>query len=316
MTDTMQPGAADDSLPPWQIADGCRITLVRPCVMGILNVTPDSFSDGGLHATTEQAVAAALRMIHEGARIIDVGGESTRPGSQAVSETEQLRRTIPVIESLRQTDAGRYAAISIDTTRAAVAKAALEAGAHIINDVSAGTDDSKMFALAADAKCGLILMHRLRPPSEDAYSTSYQDEPVYHGNVYSAVCAYLEERIRCACGAGVDRCSIVIDPGLGFGKSVSQNYTLASRIGDLQRELELPALSAASRKSFLAQPPGECCPTLGSAPQDRLGGSIAMTLSHWQAGVRIFRVHDVAAHSQGLGVAAAIEREQTTQQDC
>ncbi len=310
------PTAADPLFRAWQLADSRRIVLNQPCVMGILNVTPDSFSDGGSYSNAAEAVAAARRMISDGATIIDVGGESTRPGSQPVHEAVQISRTVPVIESLRQFDKEHRAAISIDTTRASVAKAAIEAGADIINDISAGTDDPEMLALAARSGCGLILMHRLKPPREDSYSTQYTTEPDYRGDVYRAVRDHLCERVQAACNAGVDRRSIVIDPGLGFGKSVGQNYALAARLGELQRELELPALSAASRKSFLAQPPQAQPLAEVPPPRERLAASIAMTLSHWQAGVRLFRVHDVAAHMQALAVAVALDREQTAAAGC
>jgi dihydropteroate synthase len=294
----------------WRASGGRMLTLRQPLLMGILNVTPDSFSDGGAYASVDDAVAAALRMVGEGASIIDVGGESTRPGSQSVSEAEQIQRTTPVIAALRRDERSRATLISIDTTRAAVAEAALDAGADIINDVSAGMDDARMLSLAASRGCGLVLMHRLRKPREDAFSTQYTRgaEPDYGDDVYAVVKHFLRSRVQAAMDAGVDRRAIVIDPGLGFGKSVAQNYQLAARLGELQRELDLPALSAASRKSFLAPPtPSRTAPP----PSQRLGASIAITLSHWQMGVRLFRVHDVAAHAQALAAAAIMHAEQS-----
>jgi len=296
----------------WQTRRDERLLLDRPRLMGIVNFTPDSFSDGGAYANVAEAVAAARRMIAEGASIIDVGGESSRPGAQAVDADEQIRRTAPVIAALRRQDEATL--ISIDTTRAAVADAALDAGADIINDVSAGVDDSdRMLALAAARECGLILMHRLRPPREDSFSTDYTRaaEPEYGGDVYRVVRDFLQQRSDAAIAAGVDRRAIVIDPGLGFGKSVSQNYELASRLGELQRDLDLPALSAASRKSFLAQPPGAARSDPLPPPRERVAAGIALTLSHWQSGVRLFRVHDVAAHQQALAAAAALNGEQS-----
>ena len=296
----------------WQTRRDERLLLDRPRLMGIVNFTPDSFSDGGAYANVAEAVAAARRMIAEGASIIDVGGESSRPGAQAVDADEQIRRTAPVIAALRRQDEATL--ISIDTTRAAVADAALDAGADIINDVSAGVDDSdRMLALAAARECGLILMHRLRPPREDSFSTDYTRaaEPEYGGDVYRVVRDFLQQRSDAAIAAGVDRRAIVIDPGLGFGKSVSQNYELASRLGELQRDLDLPTLSAASRKSFLAQPPGAPRSDPLPPPRERVAAGIALTLSHWQSGVRLFRVHDVAAHQQALAAAAALNGEQS-----
>jgi dihydropteroate synthase len=296
----------------WQARRGERLRLDRPRLIGILNVTPDSFSDGGEYAEVSDAITAARRMIAEGAAIIDVGGESTRPGARAVDAEEQVRRTVPVIAELRRQD--QRVLISIDTTLAAVAEAALDAGADIINDVSAGVDDgARVLALAASRECGLILMHRLRPPRDDSFSTDYArgTEPDYGGDVYRAVRDFLQQRVEAALMAGVDRRAIVIDPGLGFGKTVAQNYELASRLGELQRDLDLPALSAASRKSFLAQPPGAPRRDPLPPPRERLAAGLALTLSHWRSGIRLFRVHDVAAHQQALAAAAALNGEQS-----
>ncbi len=294
----------------WHARRGECLRLDRPRLMGILNVTPDSFSDGGEYADVAEAVAAARRMIADGATIIDVGGESTRPGAQAVDGDEQIRRTAPVISQIRQQDGAVL--ISIDTTRAAVAQTALDAGADIINDVSAGVDDSdRILALAASRECGLILMHRLRPPRDDSFSTDYANEPEYGGDVYRVVRDFLRQRVDAAIAAGVDRRAIVIDPGLGFGKSVAQNFDLASRLGELQGDLDLPALSAASRKSFLAQPPGAPRNDPLPPPRERVAAGIALTLSHWQSGICLFRVHDVAVHQQALAAAAALNGEQS-----
>ncbi len=299
----------------WRIARDRDLPLDRPRFMGIVNVTPDSFSDGGAYPSVDDALAAALRMIREGAAIIDVGGESTRPGAARVSADEQIRRTAPVIAAIRKREEASTGVISIDTTRAAVAAAALDAGADIINDVSAGIDDDDMLSLAASRGCGVVLMHRLKSPRDDSFSTQYAREPDYGGDVYGVVREFLAQRVRVALGAGVQRDSIVIDPGLGFGKSVSQNYELAARLGNLQHDLDLPTLSAASRKSFLSRPthlahiPGAL--VAGDAlppPQspERLAAGIALTLSHWQAGVRMFRVHDVAAHAAAFAAATAL----------
>jgi dihydropteroate synthase len=307
-----QPPAGDAASRAWQVCADRALALDRPRLMGILNVTPDSFSDGGAYPGVNDAVRAAMQMVDDGAAIIDIGGESTRPGAQNVDEREQIRRTLPVIRKLAAWRNDPRVAlnwlISIDTTRAAVAAAALDAGASILNDVSAGTDDPSMFTLAAARGCSIVLMHRLRRPRDDAFSTQYMqaDVPDYGGDVYTVVRDWLAQRVHAALDAGIRRECIVIDPGLGFGKSVAQNYELAARLGELQLDLDLPALSAASRKSFLAQPPGAPKPEPLPGPTERLAAGIAMTLSHWQNGVRLFRVHDVAAHARALAAAEAL----------
>jgi dihydropteroate synthase len=242
-------------------------------------------------------------MYTDGACIIDVGGESTRPGASAVNAKEQIRRTVPVIASfskqLKASGGGepQECFISIDTTQASVAESALNAGAHIINDVSAGLDDPHMLPLAASRSCGLILMHRLTQPDHDSYSDRYVVSPDYDGDVVASVKSFLDERCAAAISAGVAREAIVIDPGLGFGKSVSQNYELIAGAASFL-DSGFPMLSAASRKSFLV-PAGSVTP-----PNQRLAGSVGVSILHYSLGVRLFRVHDVAAHRQALHVAA------------
>lgn len=278
----------------WKIASDRDLPLDKLRLMGVLNVTPDSFSDGGLYQSTQAAVDHALKMIDEGACIIDVGGESTRPGADRIDINEQIERTIPVIKQLRdQSDV----LISIDTTRSTVAEAALNAGANIINDVSAGCEDDQMFKLAAARSCGLILMHRLVEPTHDSYSDEYDSDPVYD-DVVQRVCRFLGERCEAAMLAGVARDSIVIDPGLGFGKSVSHCYELVYRTKEIQSQ-GFPVLSAASRKSFIGAVTGN------SIPVDRVIGSTAVSVMHYLAGVRLFRIHDVDAHREALEVASA-----------
>jgi len=283
--------------PVWRVTHDRSITLDRPRLIGILNVTPDSFSDGGLHHGPRSGLGAALRMAEEGAAVIDVGGESTRPGASRVSATEQIDRVVPVIEQIRHHS---DMPITIDTTRSAVARAALDAGADAINDVSAGMEDDGMFALAAERQCGIILMHRRVPPDQDAFSDQYaqgDDRPVYD-DVVTSVLAFLSERAGAAVQAGVHPEAIVIDPGLGFGKTVAQNYELIARTRELLKE-GFPVLSAASRKSFVGAVSGV------EKAADRTAGSVAVSVCHWMAGVRLFRVHDVAAHHQALAVAEA-----------
>lgn len=289
----------DGSVSTWRVGADVHLTLDRPRIMGILNVTPDSFFDGGKYAGAQQAVDAALGMHDEGASIIDVGGESTRPGASSVAAGEQIQRTIPVIAGIRAGGGAEELLISIDTTSSEVARAALDAGANIINDVSAGDDDARMFTLAAERQCGIILMHRLTVPRRDSFSTHYSISPDYGGDVVGVVREFLARRCDEALQAGVPASSIVIDPGLGFGKSVEQNFELAGRIQELS-ELGYLVLSAASRKSFVGGPSG------ADHPANRLPGSLAISMAHYLAGVRLFRVHDVAAHRQALSVAASI----------
>ncbi len=279
----------------WKVTPDRDLPLDRPRLIGILNVTPDSFSDGGLHQTPQEAVDHALKMIDEGACIIDIGGESTKPGADRIDADQQIARTIPVIKQLReQSDV----LISIDTTRSSVAEAALDAGANIVNDVSAGCDDAQMFELAAKRGCGLILMHRLVAPSHDSYSDQYNADPIYD-DVLQSVCLFLSTQCEAAKSAGVESESIVIDPGLGFGKSVAQCYEIIKRLDEIT-SLGYPVLCAVSRKSFIGAATGK------SVPADRVIGSAAVSVMHYQAGVRLFRVHDVAANCAALAVASAV----------
>lgn len=275
-----------------------ELTLDRAAVIGILNITPDSFSDGGTYADAAAAADAARRMLDEGAVMIDVGGESTRPGAQRVAADQQLRRVLPVIRALRE--GGCRAPLCIDTTLEEVARAALDAGADAINDVSAGEESSGgTLRLAAARGCGIILMHRRVPPGSDAYSHAHARDPEYAGGVVAAVRDYLSRRAGAALEAGVERAAIVLDPGLGFGKSVAQNYELLARARELA-SLGYPLLCAASRKSFIGAVTGE------AEPRRRLAGSVAIAVMQFMQGVRLFRVHDVAAHVAALRAAAAM----------
>ncbi|MHC4948763.1 MAG: dihydropteroate synthase [Planctomycetota bacterium] len=290
---------SDDASPSppaaWRIGPDRRLSLDRPRLMGILNVTPDSFSDGGRHASVDAAVAYALEMVEEGADIVDVGGASTRPGAAPVDSDEQRRRVIPVVEALRRrTDV----AVSVDTTLRAVAVAALDAGADIVNDVSAGTEDPALLEVVAERGAGVVLMHRRRPPDEERYSDEYDRPPAYD-DVVADVAAWLEDRCAAAERRGVPRDAIVIDPGLGFGKTVDQNLELVRRTAELAAGGR-PLLSAASRKSFLGAVTGV------DRPHRRGPGSVAVSVAHWLAGVRLFRVHDVSLHREALAVAAAV----------
>lgn len=266
--------------------------------MAILNITPDSFFDGGTLTDPGSAAAAAARAVDEGADILDVGGESTRPGSARVDADEQSRRVVPAIAAIRRAGGALAAVpISVDTTRAEVARAALDAGADAINDVSAGTDDDDMLALAARRGAGLVLMHRLRPPDGDSYSDRYACPPDYtrEGGVVEVVRAFLAARAAGAIAAGVDRAAIALDPGLGFGKTVEQNLELIRRTGELAA-LGFPIVSGISRKSFT----GAWAGLKDSTPAGRLAPSIALALEHRRAGAAVFRVHDVVAHAAAL----------------
>ena len=270
-----------------------------PLLMAIVNVTPDSFSDGGAFDGPDAAVRHAMRCIEDGAAIVDIGGESTRPGAQPVPAHEQVRRTVPVIESLAR--AGTPAAISIDTTSAEVARAALAAGAHIVNDVSAGQDDPRMFGTCAAAGCGLVLMHRLRRPAEDSYSHQYTAAPRY-GDVTVAVRDALAQRAEAAHAAGIAREAIAIDPGLGFGKGVDDNWTLIRRLGEIAA-LGYPVLAGASRKSFVGAAAGISDPCLRDAASAEAAVECA------RGGAAILRVHDVAMHRDALAAWKRAERD-------
>lgn len=275
-----------------------RVLSLDPfALMGVVNVTPDSFSDGGQFTSAEEVAQFALALIDQGATVIDVGGESTRPGAARVAVDEQIRRVVPAITRIR---ARSNVAISIDTTHAAVAEAALDAGADFVNDVSAGTEDSAMFRMLAKRGAGVVLMHRLAPPDQDSYSDRYAKEPVY-GDVVRDVAAFLLARAEMAMAAGIPREQIALDPGLGFGKSVSQNYELLARTSELVA-LGFPVLVGASRKSFLGAVTGR------EDPEQRIIGSVVAAVAAYGGGARIVRAHDVGAHREALLVAHAVLR--------
>lgn len=263
--------------------------------MGIVNATPDSFSDGGALLNAEAGADHAERLAAQGADMLDIGGESTRPGAQRVSAQEQIARVVPIIERLRAR--GCSSPISVDTTLSSVARAALDAGADAVNDVSAGSDDPAMLDLVAARGCGLVLMHRLRPPDADSYSHAYAREPEYPGGVVRAVTGFLRGRIEAARARGVSVGAIVADPGLGFGKSVAQNFELMASLGAMQRSLGVPVLAGASRKSFLGAVSGRADPSKRDA--ESVGAAAAMLTR----GVRLFRVHAVEAHRRALDAA-------------
>jgi dihydropteroate synthase len=265
----------------------------RPLIMGILNVTPDSFSDGGSYADAEQAAQAGMRMVAERADLVDVGGESTRPGSEPVPAREQIARVVPVIRRLRDV-LPDHIAISVDTTRAEVAHAALSVGADCINDVSAGRDDPEIFPLAAECGLPIVLMHMQGTPK------TMQDHPSYR-DVVEEVITFLLERARAAERAGIPRTSIVLDPGIGFGKRRDDNLRLLAHLGKLVA-CGYPVLLGTSRKRFMGSICGE------TDPRALVSATVATTALGVVSGVRIFRVHDVWQNRQAADVAAAIQR--------
>ena len=260
------------------------LAFTRPLIMGIVNVTPDSFSDGGLYDTTEGAIVHAAELAKDGADIVDVGGESTRPGSDAVEEGEELSRVIPVLEGL----AGLHAAVSIDTRKASVARAAARAGVKIFNDVSALTYDRESLAAAAETGLSVILMHAKGEPK------TMQDDPRYD-DVALEVYDYLAERIAAAEAAGIDRSRIAADPGIGFGKTLTHTLTLLANLS-LLHGLGVPILIGGSRKRFIGGVAG------GETPLSREAGSFAVALVAAAQGAQILRVHDVAGTRQALSV--------------
>lgn len=291
--------ATHPTCPIWQVSPTRAVHLDRPRLLAILNITPDSFADGGRLPTPVHAADTARRAADEGADALDLGAESTRPGADRVPAAEQIRRLIPAVEAIRS--AGIGLPITADTTLAPVARAALEAGADAINDVAAATEDDAMLALAADRACAIVLMHRLAPPAADRYSDAYQAPPAYPRGVTTEVASFLHARAAAALAAGVPADRILIDPGLGFGKSVEQNLDLIRATPDLLA-LGFPMLSALSRKSFV----GRVGLGRDSAPDERLPATLALSVLHLHAGARVFRVHDTAPHRQALDAAWAV----------
>ena len=266
-----------------------RADVPEPVVMGVVNVTPDSFSDGGEWLDPEAAVAHGRDLVAEGAAILDVGGESTRPGAQPVAAAEELRRVLPVLEGL----AGAGARLSIDTSKAAVAAAALDAGATIVNDVTALRGDAAMAPLVAQRGCDVCLMHMLGEPR------TMQRDPRYD-DVVDDVKAFLAERLAAAVAAGIGEERVWLDPGIGFGKTIDHNLELLARLDEIVA-LGRPVVVGTSRKSFLGT-------ITGRDAGDRVAGTIATNVLALAAGASVFRVHDVAQARDALLVAAATLR--------
>lgn len=290
-------GADDPPGPPLSVRDGRRtwriggnraVSLEEPVVMGILNLTPDSFSDGGELAELQAAVARAEAMVEAGATILDVGGESTRPGADPVPSDEEIRRILPFLREA----AGRLPVpLSVDTRKAEVARAALDAGAAVVNDVSGLAHDPEMAGVVAASGSGVVLMHMRGTPA------TMRDLARY-GDVASEVAAELGEAVDRAETAGVERERIVVDPGIGFAKTAEQSLELLARL-DRLRALDLPILVGPSRKSFIGA-------VVDVAPAERVAGTVAACVMAYERGARLFRVHDVGPAVQALRVAHAV----------
>ena len=264
------------------------LDLRHPLIMGIVNVTPDSFSDGGRFLAPGDALAQGLRLVQEGAALLDIGGESTRPGSDAVTVDEELRRVLPVVEAL----VGRVGVpISVDTTKAEVARRALRAGASLVNDISALRADDEMAGVVAESGCPVCLMHMRGQPK------TMQDDPHYD-DVVDDVLRFFEERMAFALEHGVHEEQILLDPGIGFGKTPEHNLTLLRHL-DRFVSLGRPVVLGPSRKRFLGV-------ILGAEPGQRVIGTVATTVVGLLAGVRVFRVHDVKPNFEALRVGLAI----------
>ena len=274
----------------WKIAGQTFDLTHRGMVMGVLNVTPDSFSDGGAFLDPDAAVEHGLQMIEEGAQIIDVGGESTRPGAERVSVDDELARTLPVIRRL--TAAGTAAQISIDTSKSEVARAALDAGATIINDVTGGRGDSQMMSLGAKRDAAFVIMHMQGTPRTMQTNPHYRD-------VVMEVRDFFRQQYACALECGIDPMAIAFDPGIGFGKTLEHNLELLRHLTDL-RVHDRPLVVGVSRKSFLGKLVGS--PEM----EERLAPTIALTALLRARGADVLRVHDVRPNVAALGTAEAL----------
>ena len=261
----------------------------RPSVVGVVNVTPDSFSDGGRFLSPDVAVAQARRLLAEGAALVDIGGESTRPGAEGVSLDEELRRIVPVLEGLEG------APLSVDTSKAEIARRAVALGAVMVNDVTALRADPELAGVVAEGGSYLCLMHMLGEPR------TMQDDPRYD-DVVADVCAFLEERLAFAVAAGIPEERICLDPGIGFGKTVEHNLELLARLDELVA-LGRPVLVGASRKRFLGRLLGE--PDALTGP---VAASVAVAVLAYERGASLFRVHDVREHVEALAAARSVVR--------
>jgi dihydropteroate synthase len=273
----------------WKIRDREIDLSRRAWVMGIINATPDSFSDGGSFLDPQAALAHGLQMVAEGAEILDIGGESTRPGAQSVEEDEEIRRVLPIIQALRRES---QVLLSIDTSKAAVARAALDAGADIINDVTGLRADPDMTALAASSKAGIVIMHMQGEPRTMQVAPTYDD-------VVHEVGEFFRQSLTRSVACGIDPMRIALDPGIGFGKTPEHNRRLLAELSAFL-EFGRPLLLGVSRKSFLGWLAGS------SAMNDRFWPGLALTSLCRERGARILRVHDVKPHTEALRMTEAI----------
>ncbi len=273
----------------WKIRDREIDLSRRARVMGIINATPDSFSDGGSFLNPQAALAHGLQMVADGAEILDIGGESTRPGAQSVDADEEIRRVLPVIQALRRES---HVLLSIDTSKAAVARAALDAGADIINDVTGLRGDSEMPPLAASSKAGIVIMHMQGEPRTMQLAPTYDD-------VVHEVGEFFRQSLERSVACGIDPMRIALDPGIGFGKTPEHNRRLLAELSSFL-EFGRPLLVGASRKSFLGWLAGS------SAMDDRFWPGVALTSLCRERGARILRVHDVKPHTEALRMTEAI----------
>ena len=273
----------------WRVGSRLIQSAELPVLMGILNVTPDSFSDGGQHSTVSAAVTHALQLVQDGADIIDVGGESTRPGAASISLQEELDRTIPVIEAVFG-ETG--IPISIDTTKSEVAREALQAGACIVNDISGMTFDSDMLSVCAHANAAVCVMHIQGTPQTMQQNPEYSD-------VVAEVTEFLQQRLEACIQAGIDSDQVCLDPGIGFGKTAEHNLQLMHAIAQLRETLQRPVLIGHSRKRFLSK-------LLGRPVEERLAGTVGVSLALFENGADVLRVHDVQATRDALLAWSAV----------
>lgn len=280
--------------PVLQFRPGRQLELSRPLVMGVLNVTPDSFSDGGRFATVDKAVEHALRLEEQGADIIDIGGESTRPGAEPVDEDKEISRVVPVIQRLRDLS---DIPVSVDTYKAATAEAALKAGADMINDVSACSFDTGMFHVVHEHKAPIVLMHMQGTPRDMQVNPHYKD-------CVTEIRVFLQRRIDRCVAQGIDKSKILIDPGIGFGKRLADNLQILHRFHEFVK-LQVPVILAASRKGFIGMLHNSEKPA-----DQRLGGSLAAALVGVLAGAAIVRAHDVEQTVEALKVVQAVRNQQ------
>lgn len=267
-----------------------KINIQSPLIMGILNVTPDSFSDGGKYNDSDKAIKQAQLLKIAGADIIDIGGESTRPGAQSITAEDELDRVIPIISEISSLE---DILISIDTQKSIIAREALNHGAHIVNDISAGTYDSGMFKLIADSQAGYVMMHMQGRPETMQKSPSYD-------NIILEIKEFFAGRIEAASQAGIIPDQITLDPGIGFGKTLRDNLELLANLETLH-SFNRPIVLGASRKSYIGM-------IDESEATDRLGGSLATVISSYLQGVQIYRVHDVRETRQALDIFSAIQK--------